>query len=140
MRQSGRSFSSYFILLIILMAIVIGLGWAKNPTASYYSREDFIKDVEAGNVTEVDIHPNTETPTGYLVISRTNAPDRTLYVTDVSAAEEMVRSYGIACNQQIVYDVSTYRSQVTAFIGKINRCELAPVHLKDCIYDFLCTL
>ena len=52
----------------------------------------------------------------------------------------LVRSYGIACNQQIVYDVSTYRSQVTAFIEKINRCELAPVHLKDCIYDFLCTL
>lgn len=102
MRQSGRSFSSYFILLIILMAIVIGLGWAKNPTASYYSREDFIKDVEAGNVTEVDIHPNTETPTGYLVISRTNAPDRTLYVTDVSAAEEMVRSYGI---EPVIEDV-----------------------------------
>ena len=102
MRQSGRSFSSYFILLIILMAIVIGLGWAKNPTASYYSREDFIKDVEAGNVTEVDIHPNTETPTGYLVISRANAPDRTLYVTDVSAAEEMVRSYGI---EPVIEDV-----------------------------------
>lgn len=102
MRQSGRSFSSYFILLTILMAIVIGLGWAKNPTASYYSREDFIKDVEAGNVTEVDIHPNTETPTGYLVISRTNAPDRTLYVTDVSAAEEMVRSYGI---EPVIEDV-----------------------------------
>ena len=102
MRQSGRSFSSYFILLIILMAIVIGLGWAKNPTASYYSREDFIKDVEAGNVTGVDIHPNTETPTGYLVISRTNAPDRTLYVTDVSAAEEMVRSYGI---EPVIEDV-----------------------------------
>ncbi len=102
MRQSGRSFSSYFILLIILMAIVIGLGWAKNPTASYYSREDFIKDVEAGNVTEVDIHPNTETPTGYLVVSRTNAPDRTLYVTDVSAAEEMVRSYGI---EPVIEDV-----------------------------------
>ena len=102
MRQSGRSFSSYFILLIILMAIVIGLSWAKNPTASYYSREDFIKDVEAGNVTEVDIHPNTETPTGYLVISRTNAPDRTLYVTDVSAAEEMVRSYGI---EPVIEDV-----------------------------------
>lgn len=84
------------------MAIVIGLGWAKNPTASYYSREDFIKDVEAGNVTEVDIHPNTETPTGYLVISRTNAPDRTLYVTDVSAAEEMVRSYGI---EPVIEDV-----------------------------------
>ena len=102
MRQSGRSFSSYFILLIILMAIVIGLGWAKNPTASYYSREDFIKDVEAGNVKEVDIHPNTETPTGYLVVSRTNAPDRTLYVTDVSAAEEMVRSYGI---EPVIEDV-----------------------------------
>lgn len=102
MRQSGRSFSSYFILLIILMAIVIGLGWAKNPTASYYSREDFIKDVEAGNVTEVDIHPNTETPTGYLVVSRTNAPDRTLYVTDVSTAEEMVRSYGI---EPVIEDV-----------------------------------
>ena len=117
MRQSGRSFSSYFILLIILMAIVIGLGWAKNPTASYYSREDFIKDVEAGNVTEVDIHPNTETPTGYLVISRTNAPDRTLYVTDVSAAEEMVRSYGI---EPVIEDVPRQNTLLITILPTIN--------------------
>ena len=67
-----------------------------------YSKAEFIADMEAGNVTNVEIQLNSETPTGALYINLKNGDDKTLYVSDIVEMEEIVRSYGF---DPMVHDV-----------------------------------
>ena len=67
-----------------------------------YSKAEFIADMEAGNVTNVEIQLNSETPTGALYINLKNGEDKTLYVSDIVEMEEIVRSYGF---DPMVHDV-----------------------------------
>lgn len=92
MRQNTRGISPFFLIGIFLIVIFFALSMMKDPEADY-TREEFIADVEAGNVLEVTIQPNAETPTGYLEVSRRSGQKK-LYVTDVSEAEKLVRDYG----------------------------------------------
>ena len=60
-----------------------------------YTRGSLLKDLEAGNVTEVIIQPNKETPTGVVNIELKSGEHDTLYVTDVNEIQELFNSYDI---------------------------------------------
>ena len=93
MRQNSRGFNSYFIFIILILmvvAILITFGGADDD----YTREEFIADMGAGRVTEVVVNPNSEVPTGYLLVELKNGASMKLYVTDIVEAEELARSYG----------------------------------------------
>ena len=93
MRQSGRGFNSYLtFIMVILLAVVLLM--ALNRTDDSYTREELISDMKAGKVKDIEVHPNSETPTGYLSVELTNGMEREIYVTDIVEAEELVRSYG----------------------------------------------
>ncbi len=92
MKQSTRGVSPFFLIGLLLLGVIMILNFMKDP-AEDYTRQEFIADVESGIVLDVTIQPNAETPTGYLEISRKTG-DKKLYVTDVAAAEELVREYG----------------------------------------------
>ncbi|MCM1025084.1 MAG: ATP-dependent zinc metalloprotease FtsH [Roseburia sp.] len=67
-----------------------------------YSKAEFVADMEAGNVTRVEIQLNKETPTGALYIYLKGGAEKTLYVSDVVEIEKTARSYGL---DPMVYDV-----------------------------------
>ena len=93
MRQNGRGFNSYFVFIALLAMVIIALitfGGADED----YTREEFIADLNAGRVTEVVVNPNSEVPTGYLLVELKSGADMKLFVTDIVEAEELVRSYG----------------------------------------------
>ena len=93
MRQNGRGFNSYFVFIALLAMVIIALitfGGADED----YTREEFIADLDAGRVTEVVVNPNSEVPTGYLLVELKSGADMKLFVTDIVEAEELVRSYG----------------------------------------------
>ncbi len=94
MRQKGKNLNSYFIFVALLILVTIGINMIKGQQQSY-SRTDFIADIEAGNIKEIVINPNSETPTGNVEIELKNGNDRRLYVTDVMEIEALIRSYGI---------------------------------------------
>lgn len=93
MKQNGKTFNSYFVLIILLLGLVVVLNLWKSREGNY-TQQEFMQDIEAGNVTEVIINPNRETPTGYLEVELKNGADKKLFVTDISETEKMVREYG----------------------------------------------
>ena len=95
MRQNGRGFTSYFIFMILLLIVVAAVNIvSRQNERENYSRTEMIEDMEAGEVVWIELTPNSETPTGYLEILLTNGTEKRLYVTDISEAESLVRSYG----------------------------------------------
>ena len=93
MKQRNSGFSSYFMFMLVMLMVVLVVSTLNGPRDEY-TRDQFIADLEAKKVTEVVVHPNKETPTGYLEVNLTTGMDKNLYVTDVVQAEELVRSYG----------------------------------------------
>ncbi len=102
MKQNGRSIHSYFLFIAFLILLIVGLNSVSLRSAENYSRTEFITDLQEGNVKEVIVRPNEETPTGYLEIELKNGIDKKLHATDISELENLVRSYGI---DPIVTDV-----------------------------------
>lgn len=93
MKQNGRTINSYFIFIILLVMVIVGLNLLSNREEDY-TRAEFIADLDAGNVSEIVIQPNGEAPTGYLEIQMKNGLNHKLYATDITELETLVREYG----------------------------------------------
>ena len=93
MKQNGRTINSYFIFIILLVMVIVGLNLLSNREEDY-TRAEFIADLDAGNVSEIVIQPNREAPTGYLEIQMKNGLNHKLYATDITELETLVREYG----------------------------------------------
>ena len=93
MKQNGRTINSYFIFIILLVMVIVGLNLLSNREEDY-TRAEFIADLDAGNVSEIVIQPNGEAPTGYLEIQMKNGLNYKLYATDITELETLVREYG----------------------------------------------
>lgn len=92
MKQKG--FNQYFLIIVLLLlGLVLINTWQKK--SGDYTRADFIQDMDAGKVEEVLIHPNGEAPTGYLEIVMKSGEEKTLYGTDITELEALVREHGI---------------------------------------------
>ena len=93
MKQNGKTFNSYFIFIILLVMVIVGLNMLNNRTDEY-TKAKFIADLDAGNVSEIVVQPNGEAPTGYLEIQMKNGVTHKLYATDITELETLVREYG----------------------------------------------
>lgn len=93
MKQNGRTINSYFIFIILLVMVIVGLNLLSGREEEY-TRAEFIADLDAGNVSEIVIQPNGEAPTGYLEIQMKNGLNHKLYATDITELETLVREYG----------------------------------------------
>jgi len=93
LKQNGKTINSYFIFIILLIMVIFGLNMLNNREDEY-TKAEFIADLDAGNVSEIEIQPNGEAPTGYLEIQMKNGVSHKLYATDVTELETLVREYG----------------------------------------------
>ena len=93
LKQNGKTINSYFIFILLLLLVIIGLNLLSNREEEY-TRAEFIADLDAGNVAEIAVQPNGEAPTGYLEIQMKNGVNHKLYATDISELETLVREYG----------------------------------------------
>ena len=92
MKQKG--FSQYFVVIVLLLlGIVLINAWKKNNVE--YTRAELVQDLEDGDIEEVVIHPNAQGPTGYLDVTFASGQKKTLYATDISELEKLVRDNGI---------------------------------------------
>ena len=94
-QRKSSGIGTYIIFLLILFLILLGINKITDR-AQDYSRERLIQDLEEGKISQVVITPNSETPTGTVLVSLKDGSIRRVYVTDVQEAEALVRSYGIA--------------------------------------------
>ncbi len=93
MKHNGRNLNSYIIWIVILVVMIIGLNMFRSNRDDY-TRRAFEADMMAGNIAEIVIQPNKETPTGYLDVKLRNGIERRLYVTNITEIENLVREYG----------------------------------------------
>ncbi len=112
MRQNGSGFGT-FLLILIAGALLMCFWTYRNLPQDSYTREEFMQDVEAGNVKGVEINPNPEVPTGSLTVTTNNGRSKTLYVTDVKEMEELVREHDI---EYTVNDVPREKWYVTTLL------------------------
>lgn len=101
MGKGAKGINLTFVFILILVLVLI---WAStnNGSGGSYTMGQFVSEMEEGLVVDVEIHPNAQVPTGMLRITLKDNQQRTLYVSDVVEAQEIVKSYNI---EPIVRDV-----------------------------------
>ena len=94
MEKKKRVINPYFVLILILLVLTIWVSmWSKADTD--YSKTQLTKDLTEEQVVDVKIQPNEEAPTGTLTVTLKDGNVKTLYATDVTELEAMVREAGV---------------------------------------------
>ncbi len=94
MKQGSKGFGQYFLIILFLLFGIIFINSLKNREVEY-TRAQLEQDIQGGKVKEVLIRPNRETPTGNLEVIFVSGAEKTLYATDVTELEAVVRQLGI---------------------------------------------
>ena len=103
MKQESKGIN-LFILFILgaLMMVFVFTSMNANNRKKDYTRAQFLSDMEAGKVEDIEIQLNSETPTGGLYIQMKNGEEKILFVADIVEMENIIRENGF---DPKVYDV-----------------------------------
>ncbi len=93
-KTAKNPFRPYLWLLFIVLVIFWVIQTLKANSVNY-TYGQLINDVAAGNIVEAQITPDAGGDSGYVVVMGKGGLTKRLYVTDVSEAEEMLRSGGL---------------------------------------------
>ncbi len=121
MNRNNRSFYVYFAIILGLLVFTVWLGTARVSSSSYTMGE-LIKQIENNQVAVVDICPNKDTPTGSLEITFKNGQEAVLNVTDVTEAEQLIRSYGLDPRVQGVPEENWFLNSVFPILLVVIVC------------------
>ena len=95
MNTKKSSYRGFGIYLILILAVIGIWYWMDgNTNANTYSRAEFEKALEAGDIISIDIVPNREVPTGNVYATFKDASLKTLTVSDVDEIQEYLRGEG----------------------------------------------
>ena len=85
------------LYLLLIVALIAGYLYLNDQvsTQGSYTMGQLEKALEEDKVTDAVIHQNREVPTGYVTTNIVSDGQRTVYVTDVKEAEELLEKYDI---------------------------------------------
>ena len=98
-KKPTRGSSSYLglvvmaVLFFMFFSPILRNSFSSNENA--YTKEQFAKDLEQGQVDLVEISPNKDNMTGYATVTRKDADKKILYATVIADIEEMAREAGV---------------------------------------------
>ena len=121
MNKSGKSIYLYFVIIICLLLFTVWVGTLRVPNSGY-TRGEFERQMEDGEVAVVTICPNKDTPTGSLEVILKSGEERVLYVTDVTQMESVVREHGIDCSVESVPEESWFLNSVLPILIVVVVC------------------
>ena len=121
MNKSGKSIYLYFVIIICLLLFTVWIGTLR-VSNSNYTRGQFEKQMENGEVAVVTICPNKDTPTGSVEIVLRSGEEKVLYVTDVTEIEKIVRTHGIDCSVESVPEESWFLNSVLPILIVVVVC------------------
>lgn len=110
MRKS-RGLSVYFVVMLILLALLIIPSFMDNNRIEY-TRGELMNDLEAGRVVSADIMPSRQTPTGEVTVTLQSGLEKTLYVTDVSEIEQFLISFNVDPNVEKVQEENWFLTSI----------------------------
>ena len=91
-RSGFRGFGVYLILVLAVIAIWYWLDG--NNVTNTYTRQQFETALAEGKVTQVDVVPNREVPTGSVNITFSDSSTQVMLVSDVAEIEQYMRDAG----------------------------------------------
>lgn len=91
MNKSGKSLNMYFLVIVVLILLTVWISSLKGQEGTYTYTE-LLQDIDNGNVMDVIIQPNKETPTGALHVKLKSGEDKVLFVSDVTDTEQTLRN------------------------------------------------
>ena len=85
------------LYLLLIVALIAGYLYLNDQvsTQGSYTMGQLEKALEEDKVTDAVIHQNREVPTGYVTANIVSDGQKTVYVTDVKEAEELLEEHGI---------------------------------------------
>jgi len=111
--KNSKGINLTFLIVILLIGVAI---WVSCITVREdgYTRGEFIRQLEAGNVVSVEIEPNAQVPTGTVYITlRNSAQAKKLYVSDVVEIQELLAEYNI---DPVIHDIPKENWFLTDFL------------------------
>ncbi len=104
------------IYIILMVVIVLLMFWSTsgNIRTDSYTYNQFLGDLERGNVVAVTIKPNGngEVPTGEIEVSLSVGGNRSIYVADVKDVIQDLNQYGVDYRQEDVQRESVFLTTV----------------------------
>ena len=91
-RSGFRGFGVYLILVLAVIAIWYWLDG--NNVTNTYTRQQFETALAEGKVTQVNVVPNREVPTGSVNITFSDSSTQVMLVSDVAEIEQYMRDAG----------------------------------------------
>ena len=82
--NSIRSILLYFLIIAAIVMLFLSFT-GRNKKSETYTHQEFVHDLETKNVVAVDVKPNSETPTGSLIVSLKDGTVENLYVSDTAS-------------------------------------------------------
>ncbi len=111
MNKKNKGYNAYFILVLLLLALLVIPSLLDNDQIEY-SRGELLQDLEDGRVVYASITPSRQTPTGEVNFILANGPAKTLYVTDVTEIEKLLIDHGINPDVKKVQEESWFLTSV----------------------------
>ena len=89
--NSKRGFRGFgFYAILVLVVILIWYGLTGNTSTSSYTRAEFEKALQKGNVTYVKVEQNREVPTGSLKIKLKDGTQQYMYSSDINEMQTLM--------------------------------------------------
>jgi len=92
--KGAKGINLTFIIIMILVLVTVYASTIKESSGSY-TEGQFIAALKEGLVVDVEIRPNVQVPTGKLYVTLRDNQQRTLYVSDVVAVQDLLKDYNI---------------------------------------------
>ena len=99
MGKSAKGINIYFIIIVILLLVTVWVSTIKEK-GDQYTKGEFVSQLEEGQVTAVEIQPNSQVPTGTLTITLAGGTIRTH-----SCSHRQTNDH----NGQHMHDLTSYR-------------------------------
>ncbi len=93
-KTSRNPFRSYLWLIFIVL-LIVWLAQTLKGNSATYSYGQMAADLTAGKIVSATITPDSSGTTGYVAVTTKSGVIERVYVTDVSGAENMLRSAGV---------------------------------------------
>ena len=90
MSKSTKSLNIYFVIIGLLLLLTIWIS-TLNSEEETYTYDDFLIDLDNGQITEAIIQPNQETPTGAVAVTLVSEEEKIFYVADTEKIEQLLR-------------------------------------------------
>ncbi len=93
--KQRQPLSGFGFIVLAIMIVMLATTFSRQNYTTRITTQEFLTELEAGNVTSAVIKPNKEIPTGELILLMKDGEGRQLYRSDVAATEELLQEHGI---------------------------------------------